>query len=324
MDMALLPAKLGVQFPDRVQKWLAYKKGGIMWIDSAQEGRNEGNQAPNQIYNGFDDTIKAQAIQAIEMAIQSVEQTTSSITGVFRERLNGIEKYDAVTNIKQGAANSYIVTKHYFQQMDLVTCEILLDSLNQAKITYKKGLTGTIILGDKYQKIFTALPEYYTVTDYDIHITSSTEIIEDLQTIKAIIPEFIKSQQMDPDIIFEALTAKSLTDLKYKVKKAVKMRKEENNQLQQLQEQLEETSQQAQQLQQELQKAQQKIESLDEQKLGLEQQKMQLEYKVNWLKAQTDSNYKDRQMDIEEKRTEIELAQLHDGNPYNDKVRQLH
>ena len=29
-------------------------------------------------------------------------------------------------------------------------------------------------------------------------------------------------------------------------------------------------------------------------------------------------------MDIEEKRTEIELAQLHDGNPYNDKIRQIH
>nr|UVX55565.1 MAG: hypothetical protein [Bacteriophage sp.]UWG93903.1 MAG: hypothetical protein [Bacteriophage sp.]DAW92011.1 MAG TPA: hypothetical protein [Bacteriophage sp.] len=48
---------------------------------------------------------------------------------------------------------------------------------------------------------------------------------------------------MDPDIIFEALTSKSLTDLKYKVKKAVQVRKEENNQLQQLQEKLEETSQ---------------------------------------------------------------------------------
>jgi len=34
--------------------------------------------------------------------------------------------------------------------MDLVTCEMLLGALNQAKITYKNGLTGTIILGDKY------------------------------------------------------------------------------------------------------------------------------------------------------------------------------
>ena len=324
MDMSLLPTNLGVHWPERVQKWLAYKKAGIQWVDTTQEGRNDNGNAPlNTIFNGFDDTLKAQAVQAIELAIQSVEQTTSSITGVFRERLNGIETHDAVTNIKQGVANSYVVTKHYFQQMDLITCEILLDSLNQAKVTYKKGLTGTIILGDKYQQIFTALPEHFTMTDFDIHITSSTKVMEDLQTIKAMIPEFIKSQQMDASIIFEALTAKSLTDLKYKVKKAMQVQKEENNHLQELQQKLEETSQQAQQLQQELQKAQQKIERLDEQKLGLEQQKMQLEYKVNWLKAQSDSTYKDRQMDIEEKRTEIELAQLHDGNPYNDKIRQI-
>jgi len=34
--------------------------------------------------------------------------------------------------------------------MDMITCEMLLASLNQARITFKQGLTGTIILGDKY------------------------------------------------------------------------------------------------------------------------------------------------------------------------------
>jgi hypothetical protein len=47
MDMSLLPTNLGVKWPERVQKWLAYKKGGIMWINSSQEGRNDGQQAPN-------------------------------------------------------------------------------------------------------------------------------------------------------------------------------------------------------------------------------------------------------------------------------------
>lgn len=324
MDMSLLPTNLGVQWPERVQKWLAYKKAGIQWIDTTQEGRNDNGNAPiNTIFNGFDDTLKAQAVQAIELAIQSVEQTTSSITGVFRERLNGIEQRDAVTNIKQGVANSFIVTKHYFQQMDLITCEILLSSLNQAKVVYKKGLTGTIILGDKYQKIFTALPEHFTLTDHDIHIVSSTDVMQDLQLLKQMIPEFVKSQALAPDIIFEALTSKSLTDLKYKVKKAMQIQKEENNQIMQLQQKLEETSQQAQQMQSELQKAQQKIQQLNEARLKLEQEKIQLDYQVNWYKAQTDSKFKDRQMTVEEKRTEIELMQLRDGNPFNDKIKDI-
>ena len=324
MDMSLIPTNLGVMWPERIQKWLAYKKAGIQWIDTTQEGRNDNGNAPiNTIFNGFDDTLKAQAVQAIELAIQSVEQTTSSITGVFRERLNGIEQRDAVTNIKQGVQNSYIVTKHYFQQMDLIVCEMLLDSLNQAKIAYKKGLTGTIILGDKYQKIFTALPEYFTLTDYDIHITASTEVIQELESLKAMIPELIKSQLLTPDIIFEAMTSKSLTDLKYKVQKAMKIQKEENNQLQQLSQQLEELQKQNQQLQQELQKAQTKVEQLNERKLELEGNKIQLEYQVNLLKAQTDRTYKDRQMDIEDRRTAIEEAQIRDGNPYNDKIKHI-
>jgi hypothetical protein len=64
--------------------------------------------------------------------------------------------------------------------MDLVTKEILLDSLNCAKIVYKKGLTGTLILG-KYQKLFTALPEYFTITDHDIHLTTSSEIMKEIE-----------------------------------------------------------------------------------------------------------------------------------------------
>lgn len=324
MDVSLIPANLGVNWPERVQKWLAYKKGGIQLIDTSQDGRMENGSAPlNTIFNGFDDTLKSQAVQAIELAIQSVEQTTSSITGVFRERLNGIEQRDAVSNIKQGVNNSFIVTKHYFQQMDLVTCEMLLASLNQAKITYKNGLTGTLILGDKYQKIFTALPEHYTLTDYDVHVVASTEIMQDLQTIKAMIPEFVKGQLLSPDVLVDALTSKSLTDLKYKVQKAMSKQKSENNQMMQLSQQLEQANQQLQQMQQELQKAQSKIQELDEAKLKLEQQKIQLDYQVDWYKVQTDRTYRTRQMDIEEERTKVEIAQIRDGNPYNDQIKNL-
>jgi hypothetical protein len=34
-----------------------------MWIDTTQEGRNDNGAAPmNTIFNGFDDTLKAQAV----------------------------------------------------------------------------------------------------------------------------------------------------------------------------------------------------------------------------------------------------------------------
>ena len=206
--------------------------------------------------------------------------------------------------------------------MDLLTCEILTDCLNQAKVTWKNGLRGTLILGDRQQKIFTALPDYFTVTDYDIHVVSTTQILQEIQQMWSILPEFIKSGQLPADIMFDVMASKSLSEIKYKVKKAMKIQKEESDTIHQLQQKLEETSQQAQQLQQELQKTQSELKKLDQQKMQLEQQKFQLENKVEWYKAETDRQYKQVQSDLATKRTEIELRQIRDGNPYNDQIRQ--
>ena len=324
VDVSLLPTFLGKNMPERLQKFIAYKKGGIAPIDSSQPGRMEnGGAAPNTIFNGFDDTLSVQAIQAIQLTMQQIEETISSITGVFRERLNGIEAKDAVTNIKVGQQNSFIITKQIYHQIDLIISEMLLDCLNLAKVVYKNGLTGTIILGEKLQKVFTALPEFFTLTDYDIRIVTSGEVSKDLETVKQLIPEFIKSNSLAPDIIFDTLTSKSLAEIKSKVKLAMKKQKEENNQLQQLSQKLQETEQQAKQMQQELEKAQKKIEQLNETKIQLEQQKMQMEYKIDEYKARTERTYREALMEEQKRRTDIEIQQLSDGNPYNDRIRQI-
>lgn len=324
IDISVLPKFLGKDTPSRLAKFLAYKKQGVAPIDSSQEGRLGGGQAPiNTIYNGFDDTIKAPTIQAIQMAIDSVEQTCSSMTGVFKERLNGISQKDAVTNVQVSVNNSFTVTKQYYQQMDVIVEELLLDALNEAKIVFKKGLKGCIILGDKQQRVFTALPEYFTVSDYDIHIITSSDITRQLEQLKQIIPEFVKAGALSPDLVVEAMTTKSLTDLKLKINKALKKQKEENNQLAQLQQQAQQLQQQLQQTQQELQKSTQKIQQLNETQMQLEKDKLKSETQLEWFKAQTDRTYKQAQSENESKRAEIELDQLHDGNPYNDKVIQL-
>ena len=321
MDFSLIPTFLGVQWPERIQKWLAYKKGGLEIIDTTQEGRNDNGNSPlNTIFNGFDDTVPAQAIQAIQMAIDSVESTTCSITGVFRERLNGIEQRDAVSNVKQGVTNSYTISKPYYQQMDLVITEILVDALNQAKTTWKKGLTGTLILGEEQQYTFTALPAHFTITDYDLHIISSTQIMEEMQQIKGMLPDLMKGGIIGADVLMEVITSKSLSSMKYKVQKAIRIQKEENNQIQQLSQKLEEAQQQVEQMQGELKKSQQELERLNKKNLELEQHKIQLQYQVDNYKAQTERQYRTDWARLEERKVEIEEAQLHDGNPYNDKI----
>jgi len=50
-----------------------------------------------------------------------------------------------------------------------------------------------------------------------------------MEQIKAVVPEFIKGGIVPPDILVEIMTAKSLTELKVKVKQAIKKQKAENN-----------------------------------------------------------------------------------------------
>ena len=323
INMPTIPTFLGDNLPERIMKWLAYKKQGIGLIDTSQEGQLNTGQAPlNQLFGGFDDTIKGQAVQSIQLVIDSIEATASSITGVFRERLNGIQQRDAVTNVQVGINNSFTVTKQWHFQMDLTTREILIDCLDCAKKVYKKGLTGTLILG-KLQKTFTALPEYFTVTDFDIHIITSSEVMKEMEQIKSIIPDLIKSGLAGADIIVEIMSAKSLTEVKTKVKQSMEKQKKENNQIQQLTQQVEELQNNLQKASQSLEKAQQKIEQLNENKLQLEQQKIQLQNEVDMFKAKTDRAFKENQAENDSKRTEIELMQLYDGNPYNDKIRDI-
>lgn len=318
LDLSMLPTALGVTLPERVQKWIAYKKGGVALVDTSQEGRGFNN---NTSFAGFDDTIKVQTIQAIELAIQSTEQTCSSITGVFRERLNGIEQHDAVSNIKVGIKNSFTVTKQYYQQMDLLTNELLIDCLNVAKIVYKNGLKGALILGDKGSKLFCALPEYFTVSDFDIHISSSTDVIQDIELIKQLVPEFIKAGNVDPSIIMEAITSKSLTELKTNVTDALKKQKDEANTMGQLQQQIEQLTQELNNTRSQLQQAQSKIESLNEAKLQLERAKIQSDSEVNWFKAKADKKFKEGTLETDNKKVELEMAQMYDGNMHNNKVK---
>ena len=318
MDISMLPTALGVDLPERIQKWIAYKKAGLAMIDSSQEGRGFNN---NTFMSGFDDTIKVQTIQAIELAIERTENTCSSITGVFRERLNGIQQHDAVSNVKVGIKNSFTVTKQYYQQMDILTTELLIDCLNVAKTVYKKGLKGTLILGDKGVKIFTALPEYFTVSDFDIHIASSTNVIQEMELIKQLIPEFIKAGNIDPSVVVEALTSRSLTEMKVNVLKSLRTQKEEGNMMGQLQQQVEQLTQQLQQAQSQLQQAQGKIESLNEAKLQLEKAKIDSDAQINWYKAKADKKFKEGSIENDSKRVELEVAQIYDRNPNNNEVK---
>lgn len=320
VDVTHLPTFLGDSLPEKLQKWIAYKKNGQALYDSSQEG----GQLINTTFNGYDDTVKAQSIQAIQLAIQSIEEQVSSITGVLSQALGNIQQRDAVSNVKVGVRQSTLLTKQYFSAMDLMYKEINYDLLNVAKIVYKNGMKGTLIVGDKYIKIFTALPEHYTMTDFDIHIQDSSEVAQTKEEIKALNMELIKAQQVDVETAIEISTAKNLTDIRHRVFDAIKKKKAENDQLaqmqqqmQQLQQQTEEAQKQIEQLTQENKTLQNKLTANNEAKTKLDAQRVEIEEQARQDKA----DYNEDLLKLKEKQLEIERLQILDGNPYNDKVR---
>lgn len=322
VDVNHLPVFLGEELPERLQKWLAYKKQGMGLFDSSQEGA----QLLNTTFNGFDDTLKAQMIQAFDLVLQSIENQASSITGVFAEKLGGIQQRDAVSNVKVGIRQSTLLTKQYFSAMDLLYKEVNYDLLNLAKIVYKKGICGTLINGNKLNQIFTALPKYYTMTDFDIHIQDSTELFQAKENLRASSMELIKAGQADPTMIVNIMLAKNITELRNYISDAVKTQKEENNtigqlqqQAQELQQQVQQLSKQANQLQEENNNLKKQLEKNSDAKIEIERQRVAIEEQ----EMRNKKEYDDRIAKTKERQVDVEFLQLSDGNPYNDKVKDM-
>jgi chromosome segregation ATPase len=173
------------------------------------------------------------------------------------------------------------------------------------------------------QQIFTALPEYYTLTDFDIHVNDSTEITKDVETIKAFTQELIKAGIIDAQTAVDSIDTKSLTELKTVVRMGIKAQEEKNGAAAQLQQQVQQLEQQLQQAQQQLQQAQNQLQQAQSQE---EQSKMQIEKEKNeieWYKARNDKSYKDQDIEAKKQQIQAEVLQLYDGNSKNDEIKNI-
>jgi hypothetical protein len=203
--------------------------------------------------------------------------------------------------------------------MDTLVKEILADSIDMAKVVFKAGLTGQLVLGDQ-KEIFTLLPEYYSFTSYDIHLADSAEIIKEQEMIKQLAQGYMQSNMMDPEILFIIYNSKSLTEMRELAMKSIREKKLENNQLQQLQQQLEQAQKQQQEMQKQLEASTKKIAMLNEKKLNIEQQNNQMDQELGYYKIEKDAELRSRELDIMEQKNKLEMAQLFDANPNNDEV----
>jgi hypothetical protein len=315
VDVSNLPTFLGDTPEERLLKFKAYKKQGLALINTAQDGRGANH---NTVFNGFKDAVDGNSIQAIQLAITQTEDTCSAITGVFRELLGGIEQTDAVSNVEVGVRQSAVITKQYYQVMDSMTTELLIDAINECKESYRNGMVGSLIMGDKMQKIFSISPEHFCFTDYDVHIADSGDMIRDMQKIEQIVMELIKGGQVDIDVILEGINAESMTEMKEDVLSAIKKKQAENNQIQMLTQQVQQAQQQAKQMQSQLQTLQQQNQVLKNKGLQIEEQAINDDYNVRTQQNTINKDYNDKKIQLDQQRIELEKLEVVEGNRVNN------
>jgi hypothetical protein len=290
-------------------------------IDSSQEG----GQGMNTIFNGFDDTAKLQSIQAIELAMQSIKNQVSMVTGVLPEAMAQYEQRDAVSNVQLGVHTTMLLTKQLFRAMDIVYKEANYDMLNLSKLVWKDGITLTLLLGDKSQ-IFTALPEYYTVTDFDIHIEDSAKSFQDRQSLMTISGDLIRGGAADLEDITNIVTASGMTELKRTLDKSIAKKKEENNMLNQMQQQIQQYEQTMKEMEKSMQQLQNDNQQLNSQLERNSQQKLQLEAQriaIEKEKVRNTKEYNDKVIETKQQEVQAQVAQIYDANPYNDKIKSV-
>lgn len=186
-------------------------------------------------------------------------------------------------------------------------------------------MTGTIVLGN-YSKIFTALPETYTVTDFDIHIEDSTQSYQNMQSLVSISGELIKGGVVDLADVTNIMTANSLTELKRSIEKSITRKKEEADMVNQLQQQLTQADQNLQAAQKEAQQMQQQIQTLEKQLAKQTQQKIDLDaakLELDKERMRNDKEYNDRVLEVKKQQVNNQRAEIYDSSSYNDKIKSV-
>ena len=164
------------------------------------------------------------------------------------------------------------------------------------------------------------------MTDFDIHIEDSAKSYQNVQTLIAISGELVKSGAADLGDITNIITTSSVAELKRYIDRSIARKKEENDIVSQLQQQVQQYEQNTkelqkinQQLQQQLQQLQNQLQQNNQAKLEIEAEKVAIEKE----RMKNDKEYNDKAIEVKQQQAKAQVAEIFDGNPYNNKIKSV-
>lgn len=138
--------------------------------------------------------------------------------------------------------------------------------------------------------------------------------------------ELIKSGAADLGDITNIMTASSITELKRYIDKSIAAKKKENDMIGQLQQQLQQYDQEMKNLQKQLQQSEQRNQQLQNQIQSNNQTKLQLEaekVEIEKEKVRNDKDHNEKLIEVKKQQVQAQVAEIFDGNPYNNKIKSV-
>lgn len=285
---------------NRVMKSLALIKQGVNLTDGTQEGAD----GPNGSHGTFDMTVNGESLSAINETIKSLDDEATKITGVTPQMMGAIEQRAAVTNVKTGINNASLTLKKLFDEHDRVMKFLLTDCINAAQATMKDGYTGSYRNGTE---IFTIIPKYFSFTNYRMHVVNTSQEKAKLDEAKSLVHEAMATGSVPWDIGLKVVMMDNPSEI---IELAAEIAAKQSS----LKAQLDQATQENDQLKKDLDKAKADLAKVDQASNDIEEKKVQatiqrdqgsLQIQQGELDRkraadQTNSDLKDRELDLEE------------------------
>lgn len=304
VDIATLPAFLGSNTFERVSKMLAYMKQGFKLIDSIQEGVAAGGQYGG--INNYPASVNSDLVGVFASTIELCEQDADKVTGVNRQMLGQMEQRDGLGVTKQSLVQTSLITKSWFNTLDLCINFLLTDLIEASRISCVEGRKYQYIHSGK-NKLF-SISNKFKLASYSVFVTDKDAIYKDEETLRQVGMQFAQSGQLDPVSILEILASKSVTEVSSSIKN--RLNDKTKQEMDSMKSQLE-------QLGKENADLKKQVENIDQEELKRKQKELQLKEqeilaKIQEAKDDLAFKYKELEAKMAEvsKRTELEKLQI--------------
>jgi len=209
MDVAQIPGSEGWD----VDKWMYYLDAmGIMFINSAEEGRNGQTSNFNQ-FQSIDLTM-GNYIQTHIALLGQIEDKIGQLSGVSRQREGQTMASELVGNVERSISQSSHITEIWFYQHNEVKRRAIESLVDVARIAWRNGKKINYVTDDLGRALLSIDGTEFANTQYGVHVGNSAKDNMALETAKQLLQTAIQSDKVSLSEAVTVLQSESLSDIR--------------------------------------------------------------------------------------------------------------